>query len=250
MTGLSDTVAVVLAGGFGTRVRHLLPGVPKPMAAVAGRPFLEWVLRYLRRQGLESVVLSTGHLAEVVARHFEARRVDGLRVQCVAETTPLGTGGGFLHAARASGERPSTWLVLNGDSLAFADLPALFAPLGDPAVQGVLLGRTVPDASRYGTLSVTSAGELRGFEEKRTGQGIINAGVYGLRASLVDGLPAGQPLSLEKDVFPAWVARSVPLRVRVTEAPFLDIGTPETLEQAEKFVRENAAEFGPVPTPV
>lgn len=243
-TSLSGTVAVVLAGGYGTRVRHLLPGVPKPMAPVAGRPFLEWILRYLRRQGIARAVISTGYLAGVVAAHFQRRTIPGIAVTCVPETEPLGTGGGFRQAARVCGEQPEAWLVLNGDSLAFADLAAMASNLNAPGVLGVLLARRVPDAARYGTLTVGTGGDLRGFAEKRAGEGLINAGVYYLRPPLLDEFPRGPVISLENEVFPAWVARRLPLQVHVTAAPFLDIGTPETLAQAEAFVQQNLGQFG------
>jgi NDP-sugar pyrophosphorylase family protein len=163
---LSQVVAVVLAGGSGTRVAHLLPGIPKPMAPVAGRPFLEWVVRCLARQGISRVLLSTGHLAGVVERHFQPQPVARVITRCFPETRPLGTGGGFLNAVRLSGEHPEAWLVLNGDSLVFADLTLAAAELSDLAVAGVVMGCSVADAARYGTLSIGPAGELRGFTEK------------------------------------------------------------------------------------
>ena len=98
--------AVVLAGGFGTRIRHLLPDLPKPMAPVNGRPFLEWVVRYLAAQKIRRVIISTGHLAEIVAGHFQSQPVKNVRVSCVPETRPLGTAGGFLNAIRGAAENP------------------------------------------------------------------------------------------------------------------------------------------------
>ena len=83
---IAEVVAVVLAGGFGTRVAHLLPGVPKPMVPVAGKPFLEWVVRCLARQGIPKAILSTGHLANVVESHFRTQPVAGMVTRCVAET--------------------------------------------------------------------------------------------------------------------------------------------------------------------
>ena len=239
----SDVVAVVLAGGFGTRVAHLLPGVPKPMVPVAGKPFVEWVVRYLARQGLRRVVLSTGHLAGVVEAHFQNQPVAGVVTQCVAETRPLGTAGGFLNAVRLSGERPAAWLVVNGDSLVFAELGQATAELSDPAIAGVLVGCAVADASRYGTLAVGPAGKLHGFLEKRPGKGVINAGMYLLRDSLVRQFPDRLPLSFEAEVFPEAVARGVFLKVCAVDAPFLDVGTPESLQAAEAFVQRNRAQF-------
>jgi D-glycero-alpha-D-manno-heptose 1-phosphate guanylyltransferase len=240
-------VAVVLAGGLGTRIRHLLADVPKPMAPVEGRPFVEWVVRYLAGAGVRRVLLSTGHMAAVVARHFKSQPVNGVAVQCVPEPQPLGTAGGFLHAAAAcpKAERPPFWLVLNGDSLVFADLKRLFLPLADPSVAGAILGLKLADASRYGTLVCGPDGGLEGFREKQPGAGVINAGVYLLRAGLLEGFPTGQPLSFEREVFPALAARKTRLQVVVAEAPFLDIGTPETLVQAAEFLRCNGAAFGP-----
>ena len=240
---LSQTVAVVLAGGFGTRVAHLLAGMPKPMVPVAGKPFLEWVVRWLARQGLRKVILSTGHLSEVVKGHFQGQPVPGVETRCIAEAQPLGTGGGFLHAVRSSGETAAAWWVMNGDSLVFAYLAGAAAELRPQDVQGVIIGCTVADASRYGTVATGAGGELRGFLEKRPGKGVINAGVYLLRDSLVRRLPARQPLSFEQQVFPELLAQGVRLKVHAVDAPFLDIGTPESLRQAEAFVEQHRAQF-------
>jgi NDP-sugar pyrophosphorylase family protein len=240
---LSQIEAVVLAGGFGTRIAHLLAGVPKPMVPVADRPFLEWVVRYLARQGIPKVILATGHLADVVEAHFQTQPVAGVRTRCVPETQPLGTGGGFLNAVRVSGDCPAAWLVLNGDSLVFADLAQAVDELRDPAVAGVVVGCPVPDASRYGTLAIGPAGELRGFTEKRPGRGVINAGIYLLRDSLVRELTGPPPLSFEQDIFPQLIQSGARLRVCAVTAPFLDIGTPESLREAESFVARNRAQF-------
>jgi len=238
---LSQVTAVILAGGFGTRVQHLLPGIPKPMAVVAGRPFLEWVVRYLGKQGVRRAVISTGYLSEVVGKHFAAQPVPGVTVSCVVESEPLGTGGGFLHATQGIASAPAAWLVLNGDSLVFADLSAAAARLNDTQAGGVIVGREVPDAARYGTMATGARGELLRFEEKRPGRGVINAGIYLLRHALLEKFPVRSPLSLERDVFPALLAEGTVIQTVVTNAPFLDIGTPESLPQAEEFIRQNQA---------
>ena len=240
---ISQVTAVVLAGGLGTRVRHLLPDLPKPMAPVAGKPFLEWVLRYLAAQGLKRVLISTGYHSEIVAQHFRVSVVKGVQITCVAESEPLGTAGGFLHAVRASGEQPPVWVVLNGDSLIFADLGSAMSEFTQPSCSGVIIGRSVSDTSRYGSLLVGPANELLRFAEKRGGAGLINSGIYCLRHALLDELQGGSPLSFEKDVFPAAIARGTMLKVVSTVEPFLDIGTPETLPQAEQFIRWRNARF-------
>jgi D-glycero-alpha-D-manno-heptose 1-phosphate guanylyltransferase len=235
-----QATAVIMAGGFGKRIEHLLPDIPKPMAPVNGKPFLEWVVRYLAAQKIRDVILSTGHLAEVVEQHFQSQPVKGVCVRCARETSPLGTAGGFLHAIRASANQPAAWLVLNGDSLALAPLEKVFGSLDDPEVSGAILGVQAPDAARFGTILQNARAELTGFREKQPGAGIINAGVYLFRSSLVEQFPGQTPLSFENDVFPGLIARRTRLKVCVTNAAFLDIGTPESLPLAAEFIRRNA----------
>jgi NDP-sugar pyrophosphorylase family protein len=242
-SGLEGVVAVVLAGGLGTRVRHLLPDLPKPMARVAGRPFLEWVTRYLVAQGISKAILSTGYLAEVIEAHFAPQPVSGLTITCFREAEPLGTAGAFAHAAHNSGEVPVAWLVLNGDSLVLADLAAAMSPLRDPATAGVVLGCAVPDAARYGTLALGPGDQLLGFNEKCPGRGLINAGVYLLRDEVVRQFPPRRPLSFEREVFPGLLELGLRIRAVALEAPFLDIGTPESLGLAGDFVRNHLERF-------
>lgn len=210
------------------------------MAPVAGRPFVEWVLRYLAGHGLREAVISTGYRAEVFAEHFAAHAVPGMAVSCIAEPEPMGTAGGFLLAATTVNPRPDAWLVLNGDSLILADLaPLLRSPHG-----AALLALWMEDAARYGSLDVSEAGDLIGFREKRPGPSWINGGVYFVRDELLARFPKKRPLSWETDVFPHLLETGVGIAVSRARAPFLDIGLPETLAQAESFIRENAPSFG------
>ena len=243
MTSLNDIVAVVLAGGFGTRIRHLLPGLPKPMAPVAGRPFLEWIVRYLRKQGIREVILSTGYRHEVIEEHFRSGPVEGVNVCCVAEKKPLGTAGGFLHAVQASRKESKAWLVLNGDSLVFVDLTVLAEGLKNSGVAGVIAGVWLPDAGRFGLLSINAAGDVVGFSEKQPGAGLVNAGVYLLRDKAISDFPAAWPLSFERDVFPRWLGRGKRLKALRVDASFLDIGTEESLPAANNFVRQHLEWF-------
>ena len=234
---------MILAGGFGTRVKHLLGDLPKPMAPVNGKPFVEWVVRYLAAQKIRNVILSTGYAAETVEKHFQSSPVKNVRVRCVPETKPLGTAGGFLNAIRGEKNVPSAWLVLNGDSLAAASLNEMLQSLDKPEIEGAILGVRVADASRFGTVLQNSAGTLTGFNEKRPGAGVINAGVYLFRPSAIERFPNKSPLSFETDVFPALIASGASLKVCVTDAPFLDIGTPESLPQAGDFIQRHAKFF-------
>jgi NDP-sugar pyrophosphorylase family protein len=237
---------VILAGGLGTRLRHVLGDVAKPMALVQGRPFVEWVVRWLAAQGVASATIATGYRGESIARHFAAGPVPGLAVDCVQEDHPLGTAGGFLNAAHGAGRSPEGWLVVNGDTLILADLRALVTEFQDTEAEATLLARPVTDAGRYGRLKVAPDGRLLRFAEKPSeakGPGVINAGVYLLRPSRLDRFPTGTPLSFERDVFPAWLATGIGVTAQVTDAPFLDIGTEASLAQADAFLRRHRGQF-------
>ena len=232
---------VILAGGYGTRIRHLLPDLPKPMAPVDGRPFVEWVIRFFAAQGCTEFVLSTGYLAHLVEAHFIQNPISGLTITCVPETSPQGTAGGVVQAVKSLPAR-SAWLVVNGDSLVLADPRPLLDCLRMPQTNAALLGLAMDDASRFGTLEVDADGRLTAFREKTPGAGLINAGVYAFSGLTLDELPAQRPLSLETQVFPS-LASSQRVQVAQAAAPFLDIGTPETLYQAELFIRQNKGRF-------
>lgn len=238
----------MLAGGLGTRIRDRFPDVPKPLIPVSGRPFVEWLITYFRREGAQRFVLATGHLGRVVDAYLAARRDDGAAVVAVREPRPLGTAGALRHAVAAlpspagvgvvAGDAVASDVVAvtNGDSLVLADLAPAWDALDDPAIDGAIVGVPVPDAARYGTLTVGADGRLLGFAEKQPGKRVINAGIYLLRRRLIDAIPPDVPVSLEREVLPAWVGRGAHISVHVTAAPFLDIGTPESLDHADAFV--------------
>ncbi|MEI6075383.1 MAG: sugar phosphate nucleotidyltransferase [Verrucomicrobiota bacterium] len=234
-----EITAVILAGGFGTRIKHLLGNFPKPMAPVNGRPFIEWIVRFLAAQGIQNVIISTGHLAATVEMHFAMQPVENVRVICVPETTPLGTAGGFLNAISVVKQKPMAWLILNGDSLVATPLRDFFQSLGQPEIEGAIMGVQVRDASRFGTIAQNAQGELAGFKEKSPGAGTINAGIYLFPETTVKKFPAKSPLSFELDVFPALVGDHRRLKIIKTDAPFLDIGTPESLPKAAGFIQKN-----------
>ncbi len=232
---------VILAGGLGTRVQAALPGVPKPMAPAAGRPFVEWVVRFFARHGATEFVLSTGYLGEQVRRHFEPQPVPGVRVRCQPEEAPLGTAGGFLNCLQPGDAGP--WIVANGDSLVFADPHPLARRLAG-GWDAALLGVAMEDASRYGTVEADAEGRLTAFREKRPGRGLVSSGVYALSAAALRSLPERRPLSFEHDVFPPLAARGR-AAVERAEAAFLDIGTPASLAEAERFILQHRSEFLP-----
>lgn len=226
--------AVILAGGKGTRLSSVVSDRPKPMVDILGKPFLEWVITYFRRYGVHRFTISLGHMAEVAERYFAARPADELTIQTVVERSPLGTGGAFRFAARQA--NADIYLLANGDSLLLADPAPALALLEQGDVDGVILGRAMADASRYGTLDFDETERLRGFAEKKPGAGVINGGVYLFKRTLLRLLPRSVPMSMELEGIPALLAQGANLRVLVRAAPFIDIGIPETYYQAEDFV--------------
>lgn len=246
MIDLNSIMPVVLAGGLGTRLRQVQPSLPKPMAEVAGRPFLEWVLAFLRANGFSRALLSTGHLSEIIEEHFRTRCDSRMEVRCVREEMPLGTCGGLRNAIENLPPAGiDVWFVLNGDSLVLTSVAPMIATLKEHSqVDGVLLGLSVDDASRFGTLEVNPEGILSGFREKIPGKGPINAGVYlfrdrFIRSYLLETLGPGVKSSLEADFLPSVIRNGAVLRVVPVTAPFIDIGTPESLAEAEGFILSN-----------
>ncbi|MDJ0843129.1 nucleotidyltransferase family protein [Crocosphaera sp.] len=236
---MNDIAAVILAGGYGTRVKHLLPNIPKPMASVVNKPFVEWIIRYLKQQGITQQMLSTGHLGEAIEEHFKTHQVKGVDIYCCRENEPLGTAGGFINAVQQVKLSPRAWLVMNGDSLIVANFEQLVNYLDDKTVGCVILGVSVDDASRYGSLVFDQSNTLINFAEKKAGQGVINGGVYLFRHETLEKFPSRVPLSFEYDVFPTLLKKNIKIKVHPIEAAFLDIGTPETLPKAETFIKEN-----------
>jgi D-glycero-alpha-D-manno-heptose 1-phosphate guanylyltransferase len=233
----SEVIGIILAGGMGTRLKGVRPECPKPLIPCLGQPFLEWILRYFQQAGINEFVVSLGHLAEVAQKYFDERDPAGLRISTVVESTPLGTGGAVRFAW--DGHRDHSALIVNGDSLLFADFRSLWAAWKNSTADALVIGVPQEDASRYGTLTFSEDSRLVAFEEKRAGKGIINAGIYLFRPTLLATIPLGVPLSLERDLFPRWLSDGRDIRVCVTPGPFLDIGLPESLASADDFLRDN-----------
>lgn len=220
--------AVVLAGGLGTRLRALVRDVPKPMAPVAERPFLEWLLLRLSRQGVERVVLSVGYLSHTIAEHFGVRFA-GLDLGYEIEDRPLGTGGALRAALRRCADTPT--LVLNGDTWLSLDLREL-SRAGQLAGRSMIVGCTVPDCMRYGRLRIADD-LLEGFEEKGVpGPGVANTGHYLLRPNLFDGVVLPERFSFETDFLQPRVA-TLGLGAFRCNGVFVDIGVPEDFQRAQ-----------------
>jgi len=223
--------AIVLCGGLGTRLRSVVADLPKPMAPVGGRPFLEYLLEFLRLQGVRRVILAVGYRREAIIDHFGAAW-DGLEIDYAIETTPRGTGGGArLGVERLQGDRA---LLLNGDSFLARPTLDLERALGDDADLALTV-RLEPDTGRFGVCAVED-GRVTGFRPGVTGQpGLINAGVYALRRDLFDRFDLPEVFSFEQDFMAPLVGR-MKVGAVVADEPFIDIGLPESYALAQSFV--------------
>lgn len=230
------TEAIVLCGGFGTRLNGVLGDLPKGLAPLRGRPFLEWQLLYLRGQGVRDVVLATGHgAAQIEAALGDGSRL-GLRMRYSREQTPLGTGGAvrlaFEHVAGPSA------LVVNGDTWCLFDLQRLQAAHSrSGALITIWLAPADPD-NRYGSVAVSDAGRVLSFAEKsRSDSGVVNAGVYLVERRAFQQVP-GKPFSLERDLLPT--LSDGRLHAVSGHAPLVDIGTPEAYHRAAQAMAEDS----------
>jgi D-glycero-alpha-D-manno-heptose 1-phosphate guanylyltransferase len=224
--------AIVLAGGLGTRLRSRVADRPKPMAEVAGKPFLAWLLDYLALQGVTDVILSIGYRGEVIADYFGERH-GPLAVRYAVEDEPLGTGGAIRHAL-AESRRDPVWVV-NGDTMLCLDYRAMAArPRGAGAAMTMAL-RRVPDAARYGAVGL-SGDRVSGFAATgKSGPGLINSGVYLLSQDLFLGHDLPTKFSFERDFLPLAVRRGL-VAAFVTDAWFIDIGIPEDYDRAQSEI--------------
>jgi NDP-sugar pyrophosphorylase family protein len=241
-----SVTAVILAGGKGTRIAALYPDVPKPLIPVAERPFIFWVTAYLAHNGVRRFVYSAGHMADQIQAWSTGAPLAGLECSVVIETHPLGTGGALLHCLDHCGD--SEWLLAtNGDSLCLGGLPTLVAQTvrTEPRFAGGLIGLHQDDTSRFGSLEVDPADQtLCAFREKVPGAGLINGGTYLLRKSALLSLGlAGRPCSLEQEIIPRLIAEGWHLTVVGVKAPFIDIGTPASVVEADAFINANRSVF-------
>ena len=225
--------ALVLVGGLGTRLRPVLSDRPKPLAPVGDRPFVCRILDQLAAAGLREAVLCTGHLGGRV-REVLGDRHGPLDLRYSQEDTPLGTGGALRRAEPLA--QGDTVLALNGDSYFGLPLAAYLDWHTGLGLEASLAIRQVEDGSRYGRVEIDGEGRVTSFREKAAGPGPgwINAGIYLFAREALRALPADRPVSLEREVLPAWLHH---LRAYRAEGPFLDIGTPESLATAEAFFR-------------
>ncbi|MGZ5296605.1 MAG: sugar phosphate nucleotidyltransferase [Actinomycetota bacterium] len=223
--------AVVLVGGEGTRLRPLTETIPKPLVPLMDRPSLDHVLDHLARHGVHQVVLSSPYLEEMFDPFIESRHGDP-SITWITETAPLGTGGAIVHALSALGDQP--FYALNGDILTDLDLTAMLAFHHERGADVTIALHHVEDARAFGLVLTDADGRVREFREKPElpVPGDINAGTYLLDPVVLTGWTAGENVSIERDVFPAVIAAGHDVFGFLSDAYWLDLGTPAQYLQA------------------
>lgn len=237
--------AVILVGGFGTRLQSVVQDVPKPMAPVAGKPFLEYQLAALRRGGIEQIVFCAGYRAESVQTYFGNGSRFGLRIEYSVETMPLGTAGALKYAGPMLHD---SFFVLNGDTYLELDYHGMAQMHHDKGALATLAVWASALTQPYGSIVIDADGRIRAFSEKSegdTGSAWINGGVYVFDKRVLDHIPQGRAVSIEKETFPQLLASEAPLYGFPTAGYFIDIGTPSSYLQFVQDIEKGLIHVNP-----
>jgi NDP-sugar pyrophosphorylase family protein len=237
--------AVVLVGGEGTRLRPLTYGTPKPMIPVMNVPFLERTLLRLKAAGIADVILPAGYMPEAITDYFGDGSRLGIRMTYVIEEAPLGTAGAIKNVERYI---DGPFFVLNGDVLTSLDLKAMLALHHDRGGLGVLHLIRVEDPSAFGCVVHDAHGLITAFVEKpprdQAPTNEINAGTYLLEPAILDFIPAGRAVSIERETYPAVIAGPRPLYAYTTDDYWIDLGRPEHYRDSHRHIFDGRMPLG------
>ena len=247
------TEAILLVGGKGTRLRPLTCNTPKPMLPCAGVPFLTHQLVRARDAGVDRAVLATSYRPEVFEEHFGDGSSLRLALDYVTEEVPLGTGGGIRNVAHLlRSRRDEPVLILNGDVLSGHDIRAQLASHAEADADVTLHLVEVEDARAFGSVPTDASGRVTAFLEKTADQvtNRINAGCYVFRRSVIDRIPTGEVVSVERDTFPSLLAAGATVIGYHENAYWLDVGTPAAFVQASRDLVLGRVTSSALPGPV
>lgn len=226
---MDNTPVIILAGGFGTRLSAVVKDVPKPMAAVNGKPFLHYIFQSLQKQKIKSAILSVGHLREVVQNYFKDN-YEEIEIKYAVEHEALGTGGGIKNAFQFVDDDA---YVLNGDT--FFDIPLSSIKNNDADITVAL--KPMQNFDRYGTVEINEKNRITAFhEKKKCAEGLINGGIYYFRKSLFEKISTENKFSFEKDVLEKYVDE-LKITGKVFDNYFIDIGIPEDYQKAQNDLK-------------
>lgn len=225
--------ALILAGGLGTRLRNVIKDRPKAMALVNGRPFLEYQIRFLKNNGIDDIVLSTGYMSEKIEEHFGSGKNYGVSIVYVEEKELLGTGGAIKNSLDILDRQ---FFALNGDSIFLVDLISMVKFHKNNHADLTLTITKVKDKTRFGNVKIDDKFQILGFVEKENIAGdLINGGIYFFEKNNFDWNAFPQKFSIEKEFFPNVVTKSKVFGF-ISDSYFIDIGTEEDYEKFRKQI--------------
>jgi len=235
MSDLSQIDTLILCGGLGNRLRSAIGENQKVMAQINGRPFMDHILNHLKQQGLRRVILCTGYRSQSVEQYYQTPDPD-LQFEYSREGEPLGTGGAVKNAEHFVLSDP--FFVMNGDSFCPVDLSRLLESHRSRKARITIVVSEVNDAREFGSVRLDGESRIVSFDEKKAGGGkkMVNAGIYCFNRDVLSLMAWGINLSLEKDLFPS--LKETDMAGFVTDASFVDIGTPERYSQAKQTLRK------------
>ncbi len=229
-TNLRLNEAIILAGGRGTRLRGISGDLPKPMMPVCGKPFLAYLLNFLKNAGTKRVILSVGYKHEIISTYFGAE-FRGIPITYSIEDSPLGTGGALAKAFDCTEDNDVA--VLNGDSFFEVDIAGLFSYHAKNQADITLAVKYLNDCGRFGSVSIAD-GKIRAFREKGVADGgYINGGMYIVNRRISAFMPSEQAFSLESDLIEKAVA-SLEILPFISDGYFVDIGIPDDYRKAQQ----------------
>lgn len=225
-----NTEAIILAGGFGTRLQSVISEVPKPMAPVAGKPFLYYLLNYLQKEGIKRVVLSVGYKHETISDYFSSQ-FQNIELDYAIEEAPLGTGGGIINALKKCKEKQI--FIVNGDTFFPIPLKKLDLFHAQKQAETSIALKPIENSDRYGTVLLNKNSFITSFQEKNKSQeALINGGIYLVDRKKLEARHFNTKFSFEKEYLePA--ANENCIAGQIYNYYFLDIGIPASYQQAQ-----------------
>jgi len=232
--------AIILAGGLGSRLKAAVPDVPKPMAPINGRPFLEYLLDYWIGQGVDRIILSVGYKRHVIEAHF-GKRYKGYVVEYAVEEQPLGTGGGLFLALKRL-RQPGPVLIVNGDTFFQVDLMPMLSYHRDRCADVTIALKEVAVNSRYAGVEIDKEGKITTFDNRvrTSGRARISGGVYLAAKSAFAGVAPvpDTPVSIEDQMYPRMLAAGQRMYGFGSAGRFIDIGIPEDYQRAASVLAD------------
>jgi len=225
--------AIILAGGLGTRLREIISDLPKPMAPVNGKPFLFYVLKWLKDYHVDKIILATGYRSESISDYF-GQSIFGIPLEYSVEKKPLGTGGAVRFAMQKCSD--DNVLVLNGDTYFPVELDRFFLFHSSMQNHFSISLKPMKEFSRYGSVECSGDTIIRFLEKKFCSDGLINGGIYIINRLIFESLQLPEIFSIEADLLEKQAGSSL-LKCMIFDKPFIDIGIPEDYMKAGIFLK-------------